>query len=127
MDYDLLNMSKVTISNVFMVLGILFLLSGMGSTVNGGSDNSFGFVTGVNFLLGAIAINARKKQSPTESNKWFVVSEIVAILIFLLTTIPSLFNGRWYLHPISFTFVPIIITTGYLYTWYKFKKSSIRG
>lgn len=120
------NMSKITFQNVLIVLGVLLLLSGMGSTANSGSDNSFAFVGGINLLLGALAIIARKRQSSTKSIKWLVV-EVISILIILLTTVPSLRNGLLYLHPISLLFVPIIVAVGYLYTWHKFKKKSIGG
>lgn len=119
-------MNKITFQNVFIVLGVLLLLSGMGSTANGGNDNSFAFVGGTNLLLGALAINARKKQSSAKSSKW-LAAEVISILIILLTTVPSLFNGLWYSHPISFLFVPIIIAVGYFYTWNKSRKKSVIG
>jgi len=116
-------MNKITFQNVFIVLGVLLLLSGMGSTANGGSDNSFAFIGGINLLLGALAVKARKKQSLAKSSKWFV-AEVISILIILLITVSALLNGLWYLHPISFLFVPIIIAIGYFLTWYKIKKES---
>lgn len=117
-------MKKITFQNVFIILGVLLLASGMGSTANGGSDDSFAFIGGQNLLLGALAINARKKQSSTKSSKW-LAAEIISILIILLTTVPSLLNGRYILHPISFLFVPIIVAVAYFYAWYKFKNKSM--
>lgn len=117
-------MNKITFQNVFIVLGTLFILSGMGSTANGGSDNSFAFVGGTYLLLGALAISARKKQFSAESGKW-LATEVISILLILLATVESLFNGLLYLHPISFLFIPIIVAVGYFYAWYKFKNKSI--
>lgn len=119
-------MKKITFQNAFIMLGILLLASGMGSTANGGSDNSFAFVGGGNLLLGALAINARKKQSSAKSSKW-LAAEVISILIILLTTIPSLLNGRYIVNPITFLLVPIIIAVGYFSAWHKFKKTAISG
>ncbi len=116
-------MSKITFQNVFIVLGVLLLASGMGTTAKGESDNSFVFIGGINLMLGALAIIARKKQASTKSGKWLAV-EVVSILVILFTTIPSLLNGLWYLHPITFSVVSVAIIVGYFYTWVKLKNKS---
>ena len=114
-------MSKITIQNSFVVLGILLLLAGFGAKFNSGSDTSFSIIGGTNLLLAALAINARKKQFSSKSNK-LSKGEILSILVISVTTLLGFLNGFWYLHPITFLFIPIIVGVGYLYTWNKFRR-----
>jgi len=113
-------MNKITIPIIFVILGVILILAGLGSQSLDG-DTSFSLIGGVNFLLGAVMYRSRKNQAKKKSINWLVV-EIVSLILIILTVLPSLMNGLWYLHPITFLFSPVLIFGCYIYAFLKFKK-----
>jgi hypothetical protein len=116
LDIDKRRMTKVTSTKVFAVLGSLLLLSGLGGMGNGLTDSVNSFYGGLNCLLGAVAIKARKQHSLSVSGKW-LAAEVVCLTLILLITLPGALGGGWYTHPISFFFIPVALLVGYVMAW----------
>src|SRR6266536_3510319 len=101
--------SWLTVIKVFIVLGILLLISG-GSAEG---QKAYGSIGGTIFLLGALVYKARREQYKNNpSSKWFVF-EVISLLIIGTFIWRGFVTGLWYTNPVSFLIIPIVV----IFTW----------
>ncbi len=111
-------MSKITITKILIVFGILLMLAGIGTSASTGVDTASGIQGGTIFLFGALAYYARKTQRIKTSKKW-LVAEIISLLIILRFTIASFLSGQSYNHPITYFFVPLLVWGSWFFIFLK--------
>src|SRR6266567_3338251 len=101
--------SWLTVTKVFIVLGIVFLLAGGDPA----GQRVYASIGGTIFLLGALVYKARREQYKNNPSSKWIVFEVISFLIIGYVIWRGIVTGLWYDHPLSFTIIPPIV----IFTW----------
>lgn len=111
-------MQNITVTKIFIVLGILLFLSGS----NPQGNSAYSSIGGSLFLTGALAYSARRRQLTRKSiSRVWLIGEILSLVYILFITINGFSTGLWYYNPVSFIIIPLVVFITWLFAFRKQK------